>query len=335
MLVPRCGYISPMGWHAIIGPREAGPSERERMLAAAADVFTSEGVDDPHRVDVPGKGAASAEDGGALRDPVQGIVPALQSGSLFGGRTGVLVVDAHQLLKAEVAAIVDLLEGADPDQAVAVFVASGTLPAPIKKIVPDVETVKAITERDAAAWISQYAKERGLRIDQDARVELLQTFGSDTAQMRNAIDQLAVSDPVISAAEVRARFTNRPDEPMWFLGDAIMAGDQGQALRRLADFLEHQHPLALLSYLEGEIRRRSLAAVAPDYDTYVAWARANPSSWATKKVWESRTRANGAALANCVRAISRADLTLKTKPEATHRVTLERLTVAMCRWMSR
>jgi hypothetical protein len=36
-----------------------------------------------------------------------------------------------------------------------------------------------------------------------------------------------------------------------------------------------------------------------------------------------------------VRAIAKADLTLKTQPEPTHRVTLERLTVAMCRWMSR
>ncbi|MCL1598739.1 MAG: hypothetical protein M3094_06120, partial [Actinomycetia bacterium] len=262
----------------------------------------------------------------------------LQSGSLFGGRTGVLVVDAHQLLKAEIDAIVEILTNADPDQAVAVFTASGTLPAPIKKIVAasgEVLTVKSITERDAAAWISEYAKANGLRIDQAARSVLLQTFGSDTSQMRNAIDQLAVTDTVIAANDVKDRFTNRPDEPMWFLGDAIMSGDQGQALRRLSDFLEHQHPLVLLSYLEGEVRKRSLAAIAPDYDSYVTWAKANRASWATKKIWESRTRANGAALANSVRAISKADLIIKTQPEAVHRVTLERLTVAMCRWMSR
>jgi len=327
-----------MGWHAIIGPREAGASEREKMLTQAAAIFDEEGVEDPERIDVPGKGSAAADDGTALRDAVRAIVPSLQSGSLFGGKTGVLVVDSQQLLKAEVDAIVEILSDADPAEAVAVFIASGTLPAPIKKMAAasgDVLTVKAITERDAAAWISEYAKANGLRIDQAARSELLQTFGSNTSQMRNAIDQLAVSDTVISADDVRERFMNRPDEPMWFLGDAIMSGDQGQALRRLSDFLEHQHPLVLLSYLEGEVRKRSLAAVAPDYDSYVAWAKANPNSWATKKIWEARTRANGAALAKSVKAISRADLTIKTQPEAVHRVTLERLTVAMCRWMSR
>jgi DNA polymerase III delta subunit len=335
---PTSGYIAPMGWYAIIGPRNAGATEREQMHTRALKIFASEGVEDPHRVDVPGKGTSTDDDGGALREPVQMIVPALQSGSLFGGKTGVLVADAQHLLKAEVGTIVEMLNNADPDQAVAVFLAAGTLPAPIKKKVAGngkVETVKAVTERDAATWIVAYAKERQLRIDQDARSELILTFGSNTAQMRHAIDQLAISGSTISASDVRENFTNRPDEPLWFLGDAIVAGNQGEALRRLSDFLEHQHPLILLSYLEGEVRKRSLAAVSPDYDTFASVARANPRSYATKKIWENRTRANAGGLAHSVRAIARADITIKTMPEATHRVTLERLTVAMCHWMSR
>ena len=308
------------------------------MQARAAKIFETEGVDDPHRVDVPGKGTSTDDDGGTLREAVQTIVPALQSGSLFGGKTGVMVVDAQHLMKAEIDTIVEMLDNADTDQAVAVFLSSGTLPAAIKKKVAasgKVETVKATTERDAAAWIVAYAKEHRLRIDQDARSELLTTFGSNTAQMRNAIDQLSISGSTITASDVRDNFTNRPDEPLWFLGDAIMAGKEGDALRRLSDFLEHQHPLILLSYLEGEVRKRSLAAVSPDYETFAASAKANPNSYATKKIWQNRTRANGEGLAHSVKAIARADITIKTMPEATHRVTLERLTVAMCHWMSR
>ncbi|MEN8240221.1 MAG: DNA polymerase III subunit delta [Actinomycetota bacterium] len=327
-----------MSWYAVVGPREAGATEQEQMRSRAAKIFEEQGVEDPHRIDVPGKGTAAAEDGTALREAVQMIVPALQSGSLFGGRTGVLVVDAQQLLKAEIDAIVEMLDNADPDQAVAVFLASGTLPAPIKKKVEGsgkIQRVKAATERDAATWIVNYARERHLRIDQDARSELLATFGSNTTQMRNAIDQLSISGSTISAGDVRDNFTNRPDEPLWFLGDAIVAGREDEALRRLSDFLEHQHPLILLSYLEGEVRKRSLAAVSPDYDSFASVARANPNSYATKKIWQNRTRANGDGLAHSVKAIARADMTIKTMPEATHRVTLERLTVAMCRWMSR
>lgn len=324
-----------MPWHAVTGPREAGPSEREQMIEAAVGLLREDGVDDPQRIDVPAKGTASEETGG-LREPVAAIVPALQSGSLFGGTTGVLVVDAQALLKHEADMIAELLGESDPDQASAVFVASGTLPASIRKALNgETVAVKAITERDAAQWLADEAKARHLRIDQDARTELIHTFGSDTSAMRRALDQLAVGGQPVTAADVQDRFTNRPDEPMWFLGDAIMAGDQSEALRRLADFLHHQHPLVLLSYLEGQVRSRSLAAVAPDYETFAAWSGGNPNSYATKKVWQARTRANGDALANCVRAIAKADLTLKTEPEATHRVTLERLTVAMSRWMSR
>jgi DNA polymerase III delta subunit len=305
------------------------------MIAAASELLASDGAEDPERIDVPAKGTG-ADDGGGMREPVAAIVPALQSGSLFGGTTGVMVVDAQSLLNAEIDTIAELLAASDPSIASAVFVASGTLPAAIRNaLTGESVMIKAITERDAAAWLTTEAKARGLKIDQEARTELLHRFGSDTAAMGRALDQLAVSGSAVTADDVHARFTNRPDEPMWFLGDAIMAGDQAEALRRLSDFLLHQHPLVLLSYLEGEVRKRSLAAVASDYETFAGWAGANPNSYATKKIWQARTRANGEALANSVRAIARADLALKTQPEATHRVTLERLTIAMCRWMSR
>jgi DNA polymerase III delta subunit len=326
-----------MGWHAVTGPKNAGPSERERMHDRAAEILADAGIESYTRVDVPQKGTGSSDDGGSMRDSVLPIVPALQSGSLFGDATGVLVSNANQLLKVEAETISELLTAANPDEAVAVFVGTGALPPSIRDLVKasgGAEAIRAFSERDAASWLADEAKLRGLRIDQAARSEMLNHFGSNTSAMARALDQLSVGGSTIVAEDVKTRFTNRPDEPMWFLGDAIMSGNQGEALRRLSDFLEHQHPLVLLSYLEGVVRRRSLAAIAPDYDTFADWSGANPNSYATKKVWQSKNRAPADGLASSVRALARADLTLKTQPEATHRVTLERLTVAMCRWMS-
>lgn len=325
-----------MGWYAVTGPKNAGPSELERMASKASEILAEAGVESPTRIDVPQKGSGTSDESGSMRDGVLPIVPALQSGSLFGGVTGVMVTDANHLLKAEADTIAELLASADPDQAFAVFVSPGTLPAAIRDLVKEsggVESVRAFSERDSASWLVDEAKSRGLRIDSAARGEMLNHFGSNTSAMSRALDQLAIAGSTISAEDVKSRFTNRPDEPMWFLGDAIMSGNQGEALRRLSDFLEHQHPLILLSYLEGVVRRRSLAVIAPDYDTFADWSDANPNSYATKKVWQSRHRSSAEGLASSVRALAKADLTLKTQPEATHRVTLERLTVAMCRWM--
>ncbi|MEE8485387.1 MAG: hypothetical protein V3S38_02370 [Acidimicrobiia bacterium] len=326
-----------MGWHAVTAPKNAGPSERERMFERAAEILAEAGVETSTRIDVPPKGSGTSDDGREMRDGVHAIVPALQSGSLFGGMTGVLVVDANNLLKAEIDTITELLSHADPSQAVAVFLATGVLPAPIRDAVKGsggVVTVRTMSERDAAAWLADEGRRRGLRIDQAARSAMLSHFGSNTAAMSRALDQMSVGGTTISAEDVKSRFTNRPDEPMWFLGDAIMSGNHGEALRRLSDFLEHQHPLMLLSYLEGEVRKRSLAGIAPDFDTFVAWSGASPNSYATKKVWQSRNRAPVQGLANSVQALAKADLAIKTQPEETHRVTLERLTVAMSRWMA-
>ena len=306
-------------------------------MSRASAILTDAGVESPTRIDVPQKGTGTSDESGSMRDGVLPIVPALQSGSLFGGVTGVMVIDANHLLKAEADTIAELLGSADPDEATAVFVSPGALPAAIRELVKGsggVESVRAFSERDAASWLVDEAKSRGLRVDSAARAEMLNHFGSNISAISRALDQLAITGSTISADDVKSRFTNRPDEPMWFLGDAIMSGNQGDALRRLSDFLEHQHPLILLSYLEGVVRRRSLAAIAPDYDTFAEWSDANPTSYATKKVWQSRNRSSAEGLANSVRALAKADLTLKTQPEATHRVTLERLTVAMCRWMA-
>jgi DNA polymerase III delta subunit len=321
----------------ISGPRDSGPGEREQALDRAAKVFTQLGVDDPTRIDVPGKGAGSVDsDGtGQLRNAVQHAVPALQSGSLFAGKSGLLVVDAQNLLKAECEVLAELVEASDHESVVAVFVALGAVPAPLGKALRthgESISVKKLRERDATDWLTGAARERGLRLDRDAVEAFVAVFGSDVAAMRQALDQLAVDGGEISGKRVRDRFKNRPDEPIWHFTDAIAKGDSGEALRRLEDFLLHGHPLQLLASLESDLRKRALAQVAPDRETFADWIGQKASAYPVKKVWDSRGRVRASDLHRALTALSKADLHMKTAPETTHRVTLERLTVAMCRW---
>lgn len=325
-----------MPFFAVIGPRDAGPGEREQMLERASAFLAEHGASAYTRIDVPGRGGSTGDADGVLRTEVGHIVPALQSGSLFGDIEGVLVVDAHQLLKSEVDVIAELIANADESAVAVVLVADGSLPAPIKKVVErrgSTATVRKLRERDASDWLGEEARRRGLQIEEEAARVLLHRFGSDVAALGKALDQLGVEGRRVTADEVVGRFSNRPDEPMWYLSDAITAGNEGEALRRLADFLEHNHPLVLLAFLEGEVRRRSLAQTAPDIETYAEWVGANPSSFPVRKVWERRNRVRADDLRRSIDALARADLTLKTEPEPVHRVTLERLTVALCRWM--
>lgn len=320
--------------HAIVGPRDAGPGERQEMFGRARRIFEAAGVEEVDRVDVPGRGAGEEGDG-TLRADIERLVPALQSGSLFGGVSGILIADAQHLQKAEADVLAELLSGLDEGSAIVVLVSLGALPSTLGKLVKaegQSTSVKKMRESDALAWIREAARERRVKIDGPAATALVQRFGSDVAALGQALDQLAAVDGPITAELVAARFRNRPDEPMWHFADAVGAGETGVALRRLADFLTHGHSLQLLAFLEGDLRRRALAASAPDLGTFAGWVGSSVDHYPTKKAWSARHAASEDDLRRALDAVSRADLNLKTMPEATHRLTMERLTVALSRW---
>jgi DNA polymerase III delta subunit len=329
---PQATLVTMKPLVVVSGPRDAGPGERDLMMERAHLALQQLGVDAPIRIDVPAKGTAGDKDDAVMRVPVQAIVPALQSGSLFGGADGVLVVDAHSLLKAEAEVIAELVDISS--DSIAVFVAAGSIPAPLGTMLRkrgETLSVKRINERSAGEWLGRAARDRGLRVDSEALTLLLQRFGTNVAALGQALDQLIVEGPDIDGELVRNRFKNRPDEPMWHYIDSVVAGNHADALRRLADFLQHGHPLQLLAFLQNDVRRRALAAAAPDYDTFLDWD-GGKAGWGMEKVWKQRSRIKGSDLKLAVGALARADLQLKTAPESGHRVTMERLTVAICRW---
>ncbi len=319
----------------VAGPAQAGPGERELMLQTARDALAQLGAADAVRIDVPAKGSGEETEDSGLRTPVGLVVPALQSGSLFGGQSSVLVVDAQQLLKAEAQVLAELITAAaEGGGTVAVFVAAGAIPAPLGGILRKLgDTVKVdrLNERKAASWLTTAARERGVALDAAAAGALIQRFGTDVGALGSALDQLAVGGEPVTAEAVRDRFKNRPDEPMWHLADAIAAGDTGETLRRLEDFMIHGHPLQLLAFLQNDVRRRALAAAAPDYETFVE-RDGGKRGFGMEKVWKARHRASDDDLRKALGALARADIQLKTTPEPTHRVTMERLAVALCHW---
>jgi len=335
--VTRERYGDPMAdaVFLVVGAGDAGPGDRDEMLRRGQAALQEAGVDGIDRFDVPARGVSTDEGEGVLRPEVAALVPALQSGSLFGGRRGCLVVDAQNLLKGEADVIAQLIAELDRGTAVVCFVSAGALPAPLARVVDRVGervTVKKLRERDAAEWLTGAARRRRVSLTPGAAAALVQRFGSDIASLGQALDQLSMVEGSIDEADVISRFRNRPDEPMWHYADAVGEGDVGVALRRLADFLTHGHPLQLLAFLESDLRRRSLAAAAPDQATFAEWAGGSMAQFPLQKAWRSRGRASPERLRRALDALARADLHLKSMPEATHRLTMERLTVALCQW---
>lgn len=231
--------------------------------------------------------------------------------------------------------MVDLLSNADLVGLELVLTASGSVPSALTRLIKDAGrtvSVRKMWERQARDWLGAEVERRGLEIDRKAGEALMQRFGTDTAALGQALDQLEESSGRITAAMVLDRFRNRPDEPTFMITDAISKGDVGLALRRLSDFLVHGHPLVYLASLETDLRKRVLASAAPDIETYRDWIGARPSDRSVKRVWAMRGRVRETSLRRAQEALVRADRVMKTQPEEVQRVTLERLTIALCRW---
>lgn len=330
-LVVPLDYVGVMALMVVAGPSSPGPGEREQMLEIGAKHLVDQGVarDQVVRIDVPGRGAGETGDG-TLRNELEPMVPLLQSGSLFGDNQGLELMDAQNLQKAELETLVELLQGADLAAIEVVLIYGGAVPKAVRDLGGQSVSVKKMWERQAAKWLDTEINERGLDLDKTVAQALIQRFGSDTASLGQALDQLEETPGRITAELVLDRFKNRPDEPTWNITDAIAKGDVGTALRRLSDFLVHGHPLVFLAALETDLKKKSLAAAAPDQATLREWV--GGSDRQLKRLWSQRGRIRESSLRRAQDALVRADRVVKTHPEEVHRVTLERLTVAFCRW---
>jgi DNA polymerase III delta subunit len=320
----------------VSGPNNSGPGEREQMLEAAASHFGKAGLsrEDVVRIDVPGRGAGEAGEG-AVRQELEPMIPLLQSGSLFGGPQGLELMDAQNLQKVEVETLIELIQGADMSLSEVVLVAAGSVGKPLTDLVKahgSMVSIRKMWERQAGEWLDGEVRNRGLSLEKGATDALLRRFGTDTASMGQALDQLEEVQGKITAELVLDRFKNRPEEPTWVITDAIDKGDVGTALRRLSDFLVHGHPLVFLAALEADLKKRSLAAAAPDQETFKEWVGGRSSDRQLARIWNQRGKVRESSLRRAQQALVRADRTMKTQPEEVHRVTLERLTVAFCFW---
>jgi DNA polymerase III delta subunit len=319
----------------VAGPANPGPGEREKMLDTATRHLVDRGVAAAEviRIDVPGRGAGDDGDG-SLRSDLDPAIPVLQSGSLFGEPQGLELVDAQNLRKIELETVLELMGGADLDHVEVVLVWAGNVPKALKDLVRgrgQTVDVARMRPREASKWLDGQIVDRGLEFGSGAPQALLDHYGTDTAGMARALDQLEETGERITVEMIHDRFKNRPDEPTWLITDAIDKGDVSTALRRLADFLVHEHPLVYLAVLEGDLKKRALAAAAPDKETFVEWVGGGPP-WMLDRTWSQRGRVRESSLRSAQEALVRADRVVKSQPEEMHRVTLERLTVALCRW---
>ncbi len=197
---------------------------------------------------------------GADCDP-DAIAEAIETPSLFGGRTLLVIRGAEALPERCHERLIQALERQAPQVTVAI-VARGAdqrrrLFARCREIGRKVP-VDHPRHGEMAEWADRLARERGRRLSEDGRGRLLECVGRDLLVLASEIDKLVAAVPAertIGAEDVLRVSAPGREHGTFEMTDAVCARDPARASRLLAHALdEGAQPIALIGALAATLR---------------------------------------------------------------------------------
>lgn len=187
------------------------------------------------------------------------LMSALETPSLLGGRRLVIVTEAQDLRKEQVAALERYI-GSPAPHAVLVLISSGH-----NKLEPAVKQSGAVVALEAprgrrlVSWLRERATRHDLKLDERGAWALLDAVGNELRDLEAALQQLSARlqrGARVGAAEVREAFPRLADERIFAFTDGV--GDRRlpvamTALRRLLD--QGAEPMMVFGSLAAHMRR--------------------------------------------------------------------------------
>jgi DNA polymerase III delta subunit len=181
----------------------------------------------------------------------------------------------------------------------------------------------ALDAGGAARYINDYSAASGVKIDAEARALLADT--EDVAEIKNALDRLALTTKRIRVADIREYAVSPQDSKLWDLADAVNERNVARALGMAREFGDN--PIGPLQWLAGDAQVIWELSAGARPDEYARATGQNP--WRIGKL-------NGAARKiGPAQARRNVDITMKAlercltgKREAAQ--TLEEVIVRLC-----
>jgi DNA polymerase-3 subunit delta len=197
---------------------------------------------------------------GADCDP-EALADAIETPSLFGARTLLVLRGAEALPERAQDRLVHALERQAPQVTVAIVARGGDQRRrffarcrELGRRVP-VDHPRA---GEMAQWADRFAKDRGRRLDDDARALLLECIGRDLLLLSSELDKLVAAVPAeraIGAADVLRVTAPGREHGTFEMTDAVCARDAAGASRLLAQALdEGAQPIAVIGALAAVLK---------------------------------------------------------------------------------
>lgn len=169
-------------------------------------------------------------------------------------------------------------------------------------------------------WAVRLAREQGHEIAPAAVDELVDRTGADLGVVANEIEKLSLHagpGTRLELAHVRTVVGATRGYKAAEMADRLKAGDATGAVRALRELLEQgEHPVALLAFLAGGLRRSLHIAELEEQGRSAAQV-ADELGMSTFLLGKMRSQASAAQLMRALETLARVDLELKSgRPEA-------------------
>jgi DNA polymerase-3 subunit delta len=193
-------------------------------------------------------------------DPV-GLADAIETPSLFGARTLIVIRGAEALGEGAQEHLANALERQAPQVTVAVVARAADMRRRFFARCRDLGRRLPVDHPrpgEMPAIADRMASDRGRRLDPDARDLLLDGVGRDLLLLASELDKLAAAVPEgrnVSAADVGRVSAAGREHGNFEFTDAVCARDAATATRRLGQALdEGAHPIAVIGALAAVLK---------------------------------------------------------------------------------
>jgi DNA polymerase III delta subunit len=199
------------------------------------------------------------EAGDGRRSPdVDALVNSLAAISLIASHRYLLVDGVDAWGKADAERATEALAAIPPETTLA-LVAHGKAPAGLAKAVEkaggEVLSFDAPRERELPKQLVADAKELGFELDPSAARLLVERLGPRPVRLRTELERLALwaaDGGAVGVEDLDAMVADTSEEAIWTLADAVVAGDEAEAMR-----------VAEVLVAQGEALPRIVYALAP------------------------------------------------------------------------
>jgi DNA polymerase III subunit delta len=207
------------------------------------------------------------EAGDGRRSPdVEALVASLAAISLIASRRYVLVDGVEGWGKADADRAVEAMAKIPPDTTVA-LVAHGKAPAGLAKAVEsaggEVLAFDVPRERELPRQLVAEARELGFELEPSAARMLVERLGPRPLRLRTELERLALwagDGGRVDPGDLEAMVSDTSEEAIWTLADAMVAGDEAEAMRVAERLVAQGEALPRIVYALAPRLRQALRA---------------------------------------------------------------------------